>query len=93
MEAMYADLGVLSMVVKHLKSGLTSKPIPLFGRDQKAPDAAFEGGGLRETEVDVDFGDGAHFGKMKVRQDDDGVLEASLKWRVLCTPRFQPSLS
>jgi hypothetical protein len=78
MELMYADLGVLSLVIKHLKSGLTSKQIPVFGRDKKSPDASIEGGGLRETELDVDFGDGAHYGKMKVRQDDDGVLEASL---------------
>lgn len=78
MALMYADLGVLSLVIKHLKSGLTSKQIPVFGRDKKSSDASIEGGGLRETVLDVDFGDGAHYGKMNVHQDDDGVLEASL---------------
>lgn len=82
MALMYADLGVLSLVIKHLKSGLTSRQIPVFGRDKKSPDASIEGGGLREMELDVDFGDGAHYGKMNVRQDDDGVLEASLLCRV-----------
>lgn len=91
MELMYADLGVLSLVIRHLKSGLTSKQIPVFGRDKKSPDASIEGGGLRETELDVDFGDGAHNGKMKVRQDDDGVLEASLWWRVFFS--FNPFLA
>jgi len=85
---MYADLGVLSLVIKHLKSGLTSKQIPVFGRDKKSPDASIEGGGLRETELDVDFADGAHYGMMKVRQDDDGVLEASLWWRVLLVQAY-----
>nr|PNR49566.1 hypothetical protein PHYPA_011462 [Physcomitrium patens] len=78
MALMYADLGVLSMVIKHQKSGLTSKQIPIFGREMKSPDASIEGGSLREMELDVDFGDGAHYGKMIVRQGDDGVLEVVL---------------
>lgn len=80
---MYADLGNLSLVIKHHRSGLTSKQVPIFSRDKNTPDASIEGGGLREMELQVDFGDGAHYGLMNVHQDDDGVLEASLHYLVL----------
>jgi len=80
---MYADLGNLSLVIKHHRSGLTSKQVPIFARDKNTTDASIEGGGLREMELQVDFGDGAHYGLMNVHQDDDGVLEASLHCLVL----------
>lgn len=74
---MYADLGNLSLVITPQGFGLSSKPVIISGRDKNSPDLSPESGELTEMELEVDFGDNAHYGMLKVHQDDDGVLEVS----------------